>query len=155
MSKKSQLKKDTKVQTRNLGAVIILIIAGIFIIEGNVIGGPGIFGLLGNVIVEQGYIAETNLINLVTSTIYVFGLIGSLGGIAVFMGAGFIFFYRKMLGKLVVNLGTGMGLIGLFILFITTYLAGAYAVLGLILLIIHSVGWIGIFLSIYGTRLVK
>jgi len=134
---------------------MILIISGLFVIEGNMVGGSGIFGFLGDIIVEQGYITEAYMIDLITTVIFVFGLIGSLGGITVIMGAGFIFFYRKILGKLLVALGTGMGLIGLFILFLTTFITGIYAFLGLILIIIHSIGWIGVLLSIYGTKIVK
>lgn len=134
---------------------MILIISGLFVIEGNMVGGSGIFGFFGHIILEQGYITDAYMIDLITAIIFVFGLIGSLGGITVLLGAGFIFFYRKILGKLLVALGTGMGLIGLFILFLTTFIAGIYAVLGLILIIIHSIGWIGVLLSIYGTKIVK
>ncbi len=155
MIKDSSSKKAFKKQTRNKKAVMILIISGLFVIEGNMVGGSGIFGFLGDIIVEQGYITEAYMIDLITTVIFVFGLIGSLGGITVIMGAGFIFFYRKILGKLLVALGTGMGLIGLFILFLTTFITGIYAFLGLILIIIHSIGWIGVLLSIYGTKIVK
>jgi hypothetical protein len=75
--------------------------------------------------------------------------ISSLGGIAVIIGALFIYSGSFRTGKLFVFLGTGMGLIGVMIALFTWIIGGAFP-----LSISFMIGLLGAAFSIYARRLV-
>ena len=75
--------------------------------------------------------------------------IAALGGIAVIIGGILIAMDRIGLGKFVIGLGAGVGLVGLIIMLVEAYLAGGVAALTDILTMIsQSIAWIGVIMSI-------
>jgi hypothetical protein len=80
--------------------------------------------------------------------------IATLGGIAVVIGTLLIAISRIGLGKFVIGLGAGVGLIGLIIMLVETVMTGGVeALLDVLTLIAQSIAWIGVILSILARRM--
>jgi len=93
--------------------------------------------------------------DIVTLVLTVLVYIASLGGIAVIIGGVLFALQRIRLGKFVIGLGAGIGLIGLIIMLVQAYqIGGIAAITNVLALISQSIAWIGIILSIMGRRMV-
>jgi hypothetical protein len=133
-------------------AAAVAFTAGILMMIGNVVGSSGIFGTALNIAIPytSGYIT-----GFLTFILRILDYIASLGGFAVIIGAYLFFKKRKSLGKFVIRLGAGMGLIGFILLLGTLFMEGLGSVIDFIILISQSLGWIGIILAITSTIIAR
>ncbi|MFX1393887.1 MAG: hypothetical protein ACFFAH_09965 [Promethearchaeota archaeon] len=140
---------------RNKVSVTLCIIGGILMIIASIVGNALVYQQIVDYTVNQFPEYETFLRIFLTICIYI--ALG--GGISVILGA-IITFSALKLGKWIIGLGAGMGLLG-FIIFIVS---GIYAgtITGTVLEIIIglllgplSYGIIGVFITIFARRAMK
>ncbi|UCF49830.1 MAG: hypothetical protein JSU91_08790, partial [Thermoplasmatales archaeon] len=93
--------------SRNTQAMVIALVAGIFLIIGG-ISGLATWETIKDFVTE--HIADNNIIQVVFAILI---FIASLGGISVIAGGILIGKSKVRLGKLIITLGAGLGLIGL------------------------------------------
>ena len=108
-----------------------------------------ISGSSGNI----GFLKEiANILNsvVIAYIITVLGIIASLGGISVIAGTIIAYYGRKRLGKFIIGLGAGMGLIGLIINILLTVLSAGISGLIGIFASLSTISGFGILLSIFG-----
>ena len=122
---------------------------------GGIANGPGIVGAIGQLAINSDTIDNPMLVFLICLVIWVAAIFGALGGFSVILGAFIIRGDHVRIGKIVVGLGAGMGLFTLIIMLILVVLGGINAVLVVLWLLTHSLGAIGIVLSIYGRAKVQ
>ena len=123
--------------SRNTVAMILAVIAGLLLILSG-INGLGMWELIKAFVTT--YIVDHFVVQLIFAGII---FIASLGGIAVIAGGLLIGKERITTGKLLVMLGTGMGLIGLAAAIAIDYESGNFSIENYL-----SLGTIGIILSI-------
>ena len=155
MAPKRKSTKTKKRKPRNRGACWILVISGLMMIVGGVINGPGIIGTIGQILVWSQFITNPLLILIIAAIVWICAIFGFLGGFSVIFGAYVISKNHIRLGKFIVGLGAGGGLFTLIILLILALLWGVSAFLGFLWFVTHSVGALGVLLSIYGRMRVK
>jgi hypothetical protein len=155
MAPKKKSTKTKKQKTGNKAACWILVVSGVLMIIGGVINGPGIIGAIGQLLVQSQLITNPLLVLLITGIVWICAIFGFFGGFSVIFGAYTISKNHIRLGKLIVGLGAGGGLFTLIILVLLALSWGVYAFLGLIWALTHSIGAIGVLISIYGRRKVK
>ncbi|MHA2472672.1 MAG: hypothetical protein ACXAES_05500 [Promethearchaeota archaeon] len=133
---------------QNTKWVILCIIGGILMILGSTIGSIAffetIFGLL------SGFLSQS-LINIIEIVLQVLSYIASGGGISVIIGAILVGIGVYRLGKIIIAIGAGMGLIGFIIFLIVSILNGSVVneINGIILEIINGgYGFIGVLITI-------
>ena len=137
----------------NKTATILCLIGGILLIIVSATGSIGFFEML-KLLAEVDEIAEFYWI--VEMLLNILTYIAALGGITVVIGALLIMKSREGTGKFVIGIAVGMSLIGLIIQLVTLiYVAGFTAALNFFILASQSMGWIGIFLTIFGRRAIK
>ncbi len=128
--------------------ILLCIIGGILLIISSTVRSFTFFErLFGLIAADVGPVVAT----IVSIVIQILGYISMVGGIVVIIGALIVAMNHYILGKIIIALGAGMGLIGLIIFFITSIIEGSiYAdIVGLITEIGHgSYGFIGIILTI-------
>lgn len=135
--------------------VILCIIGGILMFLGSLVGGITIFVIIGEYATEQ---LGSDIGPAISILLSVLGYIAAAGGIAVIIGAIIVALDRYKLGKLIIGLGAGMGLIGLIIMLITGIMAGTVIndVSGIASSIINgSYGFAGVLLTILSRRKLK
>ena len=155
MTPKKKSTKSKKQKARNRAACWILVVSGILMIIGGVINGPGIIGAIGQLLVKSQIITNPLLVLLISMIVRICAIFGLFGGFSVIFGAYVITKNHIRLGKLIVGLGAGGGLFTLIILVLLALSWGIYAFLGFLWAIAHSVGAIGVLLSIYGRRKIR
>jgi len=133
-------------------AAFVAFTAGILMMIGNVVGSSSIFGATLKIAIPytSGYISD-----ILTFTLRILDYLASLGGFAVIIGAYLLYKKRRTLGKFVVRLGAGMGLIEFLFLLATIFMEGLGSVIYFIILISQSLGWIGIVLAIASTIIAR
>ena len=137
---------------RNGVAIVLTLIGGFLLFQ---VSWVGSIGFIEDVAAYSTtyFPASAEVVTLVLTVLL---YIASLGGVAVIIGGIFFAMNRIRLGRFVIGLGAGVGLIGLIIMLVEGYLAGGVEALTEILtLISQSIAWIGIILSIVGRRMVK
>ncbi len=147
-SSKTLPKNAVKEEGRTLG-ILMLIIGGILMCYAGVTGSIGIFETIVDYAKVHLGSTEATILELL---IVVLGVIASLGGLSVLAGAYMVKKGRKGTGKFIVGIGTGMGLIGLILLIITTIM-GSDGLTGTYLLIsgmASGASGLGVLLSIFG-----
>lgn len=130
--------------SRNTQAMGIAIIAGLLLII------AGISGLATWETIKDfvtTHIIDNSIIQIVFAILI---FIASLGGIAVIIGGILIGKNSVGLGKFIIALGAGLGLIGLIFSFLITYIEGNLTIGSL-----FSLGAIGLILSIIARILAK
>ena len=128
--------------------ILICIIGGILIIISSVIGSITFFETLFSLI--EADVGE-DVAKIISLVILILGYIAMCGGISVIIGALIVAMDHYRLGKFLISLGAGMGLISLIIVFLTGIFEGSIVedVEGIISEIIHgSYGFLGIVLTI-------
>ena len=93
--------------------------------------------------------------NMFSFVLQALNFIASLGGVAVIVGGILIYVGRKKLGKFIIGIGAGMGLIGFLIVVGSALFHGWARTVAFLLLISQSLGWIGVILAIVAIRLAK
>jgi hypothetical protein len=129
--------------------IIVCIIGGILMILGSTIGNIAffeiIYGLLTTVLTNPIWI------NVFDIGMQVLGFIAAGGGISVIIGALLVWMGANRLGKIIIGLGAGMGLIS-FIIFIIVGIVGGSIVSDLIGIVLEVVnggyGFLGVLLTI-------
>ena len=128
--------------------ILICIIGGILMIISSVIGSITFFETLFSLI--EADVGE-DVAKIISLVIQILGYIAMGGGISVIIGALIVAMDHYRLGKFLISLGAGMGLISLIIVFLTGIFEGSIVedVEGIISEIIHgSYGFLGIVLTI-------
>ncbi|MBD3407410.1 MAG: hypothetical protein GF411_14935 [Candidatus Lokiarchaeota archaeon] len=129
---------------KNKTSFILCIISGVLLIAADAVGSIGIFALLGQVDVIPEPIAP-----IITILLWVLRVIAILGGIGVILGGFLLTTERVGIGKFIIGIAAGMGLIGMIIGIIQTiYVSGFGAALDFFGAILYSVGGFGAILSI-------
>jgi len=150
MAPKRKSTKSKRKKRSNKAAYWILVISGLLMIVGGVINGPGIIGVIGLLLLKSQIITSLLLVFLIAVVVWICAIFGFFGGFSVIFGAYLISKNHIRLGKLIVGLGAGGGLFTLIILVILALSWGIYAFLGFLWALTHSIGAIGVLLSIYG-----
>ena len=130
--------------SRNNQAMGIAIVAGILLIIGG-ISGLATWETIKDFVTT--HIMDNSIMQIVF-TILIF--IASLGGIAVIAGGILIGKNKVGLGKFIIALGAGLGLIGLIFSFIVTFMEGNFTIGSF-----TSIGTIGLILSIVARMIAK
>ena len=124
--------------SRNKQAMIIAIIAGIFLLV------AGVSGLATWEAIKDFVINTLNIDNEIVQIVFaVLIFIASLGGISVITGGLLIGKNSVGIGKFLITLGAGLGLIGLIFSIIVAYMQGDLTIGSF-----FSIGAIGLILSI-------
>ncbi len=135
---------------KNQVPIILGLIGGILLIQVGWVGGIGII----DDIAAYALLYFPTMAEAVTLILNILIYIATLGGISVVIGTLLIAISRIGLGKFVIGLGAGVGLIGLIIMLATTVMTGGVeALLDVLTLIAQSVAWIGVILSILARRM--
>lgn len=137
---------------KNRLALLLGIISGVLLIISGGTGGVGLWALLPWLVAVLGLPVEVAaVVNLVlTILLYVAGL----GGVSVIIGSLLFSWGRVRLGRLIVGLGAGIGVISLALSLAQMYLAGILNVTFLLALS-QTPGWAGAVLSIVARFLAK
>jgi signal transduction histidine kinase len=108
------------VSARNRTAAIIAIIGGILLLIGGSTGMAGFLSELSNII--QDLLGGEN--QVVATIFWILIIIATLGGLAVIIGGLLIYKNHIIIGKILITLGAGMGIIGLIISLISALAQG-------------------------------
>ena len=130
--------------SRNSQAMAVAFVAGILLIIGG-ISGLATWETIKDFVTT--HIADNSIIQVVFAILI---FIASLGGIAVISGGILIGKNKVGLGKFIIALGAGMGLIGLIFSLIITYLEGNLTIGSFL-----SIGVVGLILSIVARMIAK
>ena len=130
--------------------VWLCILGGLLMLIASIIGSAAFFALVFG-IASDLLGPEAALILSIVLTI--FAIIAGLGGVAVIIGVIFVVKDKIGLGKFIIGLGAGMGLIGLIIFIATSIMAGPLAIVWA--LINGSYGLLGVLLTIFARRKFK
>ena len=128
--------------------IILCIIGGILMIISSVLGSITFFETLFSLI--EADVGE-DVAKIISLVIQILGYVAMGGGISVIIGALIVAMDHYRLGKFLISLGAGMGLISLIIAFITGIFGGSIVedVEGIVSEIAHgSYGFLGILLTI-------
>jgi len=131
-------------KTKNRKAVGIAIVAGILLLIAGV-NGVATWEIVKNFV--TAYIVDNYIVHIIFAILI---FIASLGGISVIIGALLIGKNKILIGKFVIAIGAGLGLIGLIFTLIV-----AYAEENLTVSSFFSIGAIGLILSIVARALAK
>jgi hypothetical protein len=130
--------------------IVLCIIGGILMIIGSTVGDISFFRLL--VDLASGVLTE-DVLNILSIVLRILSWIALGGGISVILGSILVMVGRYGVGKFIIGLGAGMGLIGLIIFMITGLIAGGL-VNNLVAVFIDfisfrgSFGFVGVLLTI-------
>lgn len=130
--------------SKNNLAMGIAFVAGILLIIGG-ISGLATWETIKDFVTT--HISDNSIIQIVFAILI---FIASLGGIAVISGGVLIGKNKVGLGKFIIFLGAGLGLIGLLFSFIVTFVEGNFTIGSF-----FSIGVIGLILSIVARMLAK
>ena len=131
-------------KSKNMLAMVIAIIAGILLLIAGISG----FATWDTI---KNFVTENIIDNVIVQIIFaILIFIASLGGISVIVGGLLIGKNSIGVGKFLIYLGTGLGLIGLIFSIIVAYMQGNFTIGSF-----FSVGVIGIILSIVACKIVK
>ncbi|MBD3195700.1 MAG: hypothetical protein GF317_11625 [Candidatus Lokiarchaeota archaeon] len=131
--------------------IAICIIGGIFMIIGSTVGSVSFFATIFGI--ASGLAPELQPIFNIVLTVFTYIALG--GGVSVIIGAIIVALDHYGIGKFIITLGAGMGLIGLIIYIITGIYGGTLtndliAILINLLTLSGGFGFLGIILTILG-----
>ncbi|MHA1689835.1 MAG: hypothetical protein ACTSYC_08885 [Promethearchaeota archaeon] len=128
--------------------IITCIIGGILMFISSIVGNVSffilVFEIASNIIGPESAVVFSIILQ-------VFFFIAMGGGISVIIGALIVALNQYRIGKFIIGLGAGMGLIGLIIFFITSLIAGSFLsdLFGIFLGILNGTyGFLGVILTI-------
>jgi hypothetical protein len=133
-------------------AVILAFVGGALLIIAGVTGSVGIVGKAIEYLIDHVGGSTADVFSIV---LHALNFIADLGGVSVIFGGVLIYMERKRVAKFVIGVGAGMGLIGFLITLISALFHGWVYTLSFLLVIVQSVGWIGVLLSIAATLLAR
>lgn len=130
--------------------VLLCILGGILMIISSAVGSVSffalVFGIASDLLGEEVALALSIVLTI-------FAIIAALGGVAVIIGVILVTRDKIGLGKFIIGLGAGMGLIGLIIFIISSFMAGVLAII--YALINGGYGLLGVILTIFARRTFK
>ena len=131
--------------------IVFCIIGGLLMLISSVIGSVSFYALVFSE-VSKRLGPETAMV--LSIILIIFAIVAMGGGISVILGAILVSKDKIGLGKFIIGLGAGMGLIGLVIFLITSIIAGVLlaVVMGLIN---GSYGFVGVILTIFSRMKMK
>jgi len=129
-------------------AALLAYIGGTLLLLAGATGSTGIIGTIIDYLIQNLGDATADPLSLILQAL---NFIADLGGISVIIGASFIINQRPRIGKFIIGIGAGMGLIGFLIILASAFLHGWINAINLITTISQSIGWIGVILSIAAT----
>ena len=138
-------------EMENTKWVSITVVGGILIAIGGLVGNVTFFSQIFELLLSL--YPDENLATVLALVLQIFGYIAAGGGFSVIIGALLVGTRRFSLGKFVIGLGAGMGLIGLVVFLISALISGTLVgelmvvVLGLVGLN-EGTGFVGILLTI-------
>ena len=133
-------------------AAIFAYVGGTLLLIAGATGSTGIIGTIIEYLIENLGGATANLLSLILQTL---NFIADLGGISVIIGGLFIINQRTRIGKFIIGIGAGMGLVGFLIILASAFIHGWINIINFVTIIAQSIGWIGIILSITAIILAK
>lgn len=133
-------------------AAILAYIGGILLIVAGTTGSLGIIGTVIEYIIENVDGATAEFLSIV---LQILNFVADLGGISVIVGGTFIFYERKRIGKIIVRLGAGMGIIGFGLILASAFLHGWAYVVNFLLTVTQSIGWIGLIFALASTIIAR
>ena len=128
----------------------LCILGGLLMFISSVVGSVSFFAL---VFAIASDLLGSEAAFILSIVLTIFAIIAGLGGIAVILGVILVVKDKIGLGKFIIGLGAGMGLIGLIIFIITSIMAGPLAII--YALINGSYGLLGVILTIFSRRKFK
>ena len=138
-------------ERRNIAALFAYVGGTLLLIAG-AIGSTGIIGTIIEYLIENLGGPTADVLSLILQAL---NLVADLGGASVIIGGSFIINQRIRIGKFLIGLGAGMGLIGFMIILASAFIQGWVNAINFVVIISQSIGWIGIILSIAATILAK
>jgi len=138
-------------ERRNIAALFAYVGGTLLLIAG-AIGSTGIIGTIIEYLIENLGGPTADVLSLILQAL---NLVADLGGASVIIGGSFIITQRIRIGKFLIGLGAGMGLIGFMIILASAFIQGWVNAINFVVIISQSIGWIGIILSIAATILAK
>ncbi|MHA1906753.1 MAG: hypothetical protein ACW98Y_05640 [Candidatus Thorarchaeota archaeon] len=136
----------------NKTAFLLLLIGGIILFLEGITGSIGFFSYLPMILAIPELVP---LEPIIFYLIWILTIIAASGGIGVIVGALLISRSREGTGKFIVGIAVGMSLIGLIIKLIQLiWLSGVTAAYDFLVIAAQTMGWIGVFLTIAGRRMV-
>ena len=137
--------------------VILCIIGGALMLTSSLVGSAGFYGTLLNAVLTSGLVGP-EVQAVLEIILMVFGYIAIAGGISVIVGALIAGYRSNFVGRLIVGMGLGTGLISIIILLITSIYGGS-AIGDLPKILITSFngvyGLAGVIISIFGRMKLK
>ena len=133
-------------------AAIFAYVGGTLLLIAGATGSTGIIGTIIDYLIQNLGGATADLLSLILQALT---FIADLGGISVIIGGSLIINQRPRIGKFIIGIGAGMGIIGFLIILASAFLHGWINAINLITTISQSLGWIGTILSITATILAK
>jgi len=135
--------------------IILCIIGGILIFVSSIVGSASFFTLIFSYASD---ILGPDSAAIFSLILQIFTYIALGGGISVIIGAIIVALGTYGIGKFIIGLGAGMGLIGLIIFIITSIITGSIIadITGLVVSIINgSYGFLGVILTIISRMRLK
>ena len=128
----------------------LCILGGLLMIISSIVGSVSFFALVFGIASD---ILGPEAALLLMIILLIFAIVANLGGVAVIIGVILVVKDKIGLGKFIIGLGAGLGLIGLVIFIITSFMAGPLAII--YALINGSYGLLGVILTIFARRKFK
>ncbi len=136
----------------NKTAFILLIIGGIILFLEGITGSIGFFAYLPMILAIP---EMAPLEPVIFYLIWILTIIAASGGIGVIIGALLVSRGSEGTGKFIIGIAVGMSLIGLIIKLIQLiWLSGITAAYDFLVIAAQTMGWIGVFLTIAGRRMI-
>ena len=133
-------------------AAVLAFVAGALLIVSGSTGSTGVAGKALKFLIDNLGGPTGDLLLMVLQAL---NFIADLGGLSVIIGGALIYVKRKRAGKFIIGIGAGMGLISFITILISVFLRGWAHVITFLLLIPHSLGWMGVILSIVAILLAR
>ncbi|RLI39645.1 hypothetical protein DRO60_00655 [Candidatus Bathyarchaeota archaeon] len=133
-------------------SVALAVIGGFMLILGGVRGSLGLYGFLLSLLME---FLPPPYDTIVYVLLMFLSALASLGGATVIAGGYLIYAGHVRLGKLLISIGSGTGVIGFVVLLASEALRGLGALIAFLGTLTSSLGWIGVVLCLLATLLAR
>ncbi len=138
---------------KNKHSFIFALIGGIILFIEGITGSIGFFEYL-NLISEIPELVA--IVPIVSALLWVLTIVALSGGIGAVVGGYLLTTNRVGTGKFIIGIAVGMSLIGLIIKLVElVWFSGATAAWDFFVVAAQTMGWIGIFLTIFARRTAK
>ena len=133
-------------------AALFAYIGGTLLLVAGATGSVGLLGTVIEYIIDALGGAAADVLLILLQTLH---FVADLGGASVVIGGSFILNDRKRIGRFLIGLGAGVGLIGFLIILVSAFLHGWVSAANFLFLVTHSVGWVGVIFAIVATLMAR